>query len=99
MIAAVRVAGLELDGLFAAQAEGGLQAQTHAHVRIGDAIQFVVEFLGFVLACDVVTLGNTQLGVIRRQDTGLADLLGPPAQVREAILQRAGGQCFGLPAL
>jgi len=99
VIAAIGVAGLELDGLLAAQAESCLQAQTHVNMRISDAFQFFVTFLGFVLAGNVVTLGNPQLGVVRRQDTGLADFFGPPAQVRETILQRTGGQSFGLPAL
>jgi hypothetical protein len=44
-----------------------------------------------------VTLGNAEPGVVSRQETGFANLLGPPAQVSEAILQRAGGQVFGLP--
>src|SRR5690606_19974272 len=33
------------------------------------------------------------------QDTCLADLLCPPAQVRHAVLERASRQAFGLPAL
>src|SRR5690606_37198239 len=40
-----------------------------------------------------------QLGVVRWQDTCLADLLCPPAQVRHAVLERASRQPFSLPAL
>src|SRR5690606_20211024 len=47
----------------------------------------------------MVPLGNAQLGVVRRQDACLADLLCPPAQVRHAVLDRASRQAFGLPAL
>ena len=63
--------------------------QAHADVRIGDPVQPVTEFLGLVFARHIASFRDTQLGVVCWQDACLADLLGPPAQVRHAILQRA----------
>lgn len=46
VVAMVSVTGLELNGFFPSQTEGGLQAQTCADVWIGDPGQSVTQFPG-----------------------------------------------------
>lgn len=64
VVAVVGIAGLELDGFLAAQAEGGLQFQAHAHMRICDGIEPVVQFARLVLTADVAALRDPQLRVV-----------------------------------
>lgn len=99
MVATVGIAGLELDGFLPPQAEGGLQAQAHANVGVGDHVQPIAQFLGLALVGHIAAVRDAHLGVVRWQDACLADFLCPPAQVCHAVFERASRQTFGLPAL
>ena len=99
VVALVGVARLELEGLLAAQPEGGLQLETQADMRVLDLAQALIEGARLALVGHIAALGDPERGVVLGQQRGLADLLGPPAQVREAVLEGAGGEVRALPAL
>jgi len=99
MIAPVCIAGLELYGFFSAQAKRGLQLQAHAHMDIGDLIKCWSQFAGLADVGHITAFSHAKLCVVHRKDASLADLLGPPAQMREPILDSARRQTFALPAI
>lgn len=47
----------------------------------------------------MLPLRDTKPRVVGGDDAGLTDLLGPPAWMFHGVLQGAGGQALGLPAL
>ncbi|MNL04180.1 hypothetical protein D3C87_1247440 [compost metagenome] len=81
MIAPIRIAGLEQQRFFPSQPEGCLQLKAHAHMGIGDPVKTCAQFAGLADVGHIASLGHAKLRVVRWQDAGLADLLGPPAQV------------------
>src|SRR5690606_4484618 len=97
-VPAVGVARLELDGLFPAQAECLLELQAQAHVGVRDALEPVTKTPGLVPVGHKPSVRDRKLRVVSRDQSGLAHLLRPPAQMRQAVLERARREPLGLPA-
>jgi hypothetical protein len=55
---------------------------------IGDPVQSLPQFLRLVLFGYGVAFGNAKLRVVRWQNPRFADLLGPPAQMCQTVLDR-----------
>jgi hypothetical protein len=89
-IASVCVTRLEQDAFFSPQTECLLQTQTHADVRIGDAVQPPVHLLCLVVVSDKSALGDTECGIVRRNRPSVAHLLRPPAQSRHSVFECTG---------
>ena len=59
-------------------------------MRIADAAQSVAQLLGFVLLAHEAPIRDAQMRVVGGNRAGFAYLLRPPAQMRQAVLERAG---------
>lgn len=99
-VAAIRETRGELDRLGPAQAEGGLERERQARIGVGDALQLVRrQGRGLALVGDEAPVGDAIGVVAAGDDIGLVQLLGPPAQMRHPVLDRAGRELLPSPAV
>src|SRR3569833_1300177 len=100
VIAAVRVARLELNGLFASQAVGRLEHEAHTDIVIVFSAKRIVwqrPALGDI--ADMDTPREPIVIIATRHDAPLPDPLGPPAQSTQAVVEGPGREAFLLPTL
>lgn len=89
-VTSIRPGGPDLDRLGPPQTKCGLEPERYPGIRIADLLQVgrsqlpCLAHIGNVLA-----IRDTVVRVVLRDDVLLANLLGPPAKRRHAVLHRA----------